>query len=648
MFLLKLFRKLVKLVRGGAGPIQIITGALLGMLIGMTPGINLTVVGLALALLILNASFGVAMLGILVGKLLCLVLAPLTFQIGYALIHGTPLGGLIPAVSETPVAAWLDLHYYCLVGGLPIALALGVVLGWLINRALDGLRRGIQASLDRSEKLQRAGQNIFVRILLRLLFGKQKKPLAELLGVRHPVFRKAGVILCLILIIPLAGFQALFADSTARNGVVEGLQMATGAEVNVDRVELSLTEGKLIITGLQVTDPDKPTHNLFQADRLESDVSLTDLLAHRIVVDNMTVDKLLLDVKRDKPGKVFVEPEEIPEPSGSTVDDYFEKGKKVAEYLKKLKRYLDEHKKEQAEEVPNAEDVAEEARRRGYLKMAAGNLLAQRPRVTIRHIEIREVPVAENVVLSLVGKEVSERPDLNEEPMTWEIRRAGEIGGKVKQTGLLTLDFTTLDAMHEIKIDAPNVRLGDMAEFSNKVPLSFSDALVDLVGAGGKFNADTMHLVLPIKLRNVKVSTRKDEPFLGMNPATAKEILDKLTTWDMIIGLDGAIAGPTVSVDDRQLLARLKKAMKEAGQEALASMANDQLQKIAPNYELPKDFGGLDKIGKGDVVGGVSDLLKLEDGKSGIVDGLLKPKDDDKKNTPTTKPAGVGSLLDRL
>ena len=116
----KLLKKLVKLLRGGAGTWEIFTGCLLGMIIGMTPGFNMTIVIAVVLLLVLNAHMALALTALAIGKILCLILAPVTFEIGYVLVHGIGLEGLFHTFSQTPVLALMNLHYYCLVGGLPI------------------------------------------------------------------------------------------------------------------------------------------------------------------------------------------------------------------------------------------------------------------------------------------------------------------------------------------------------------------------------------------------------------------------------------------------------------------------------------------------------------------------------------------------
>ncbi len=106
---LKIFRKIVKFIRGGGGPLQIVLACILGMTLGLAPGFNLTTVGLVLLIVALNVSIGLAMFSAVVGKLLQLAAAPLLFETGHFLIHGAGLAGLVRWAGDTPVVALLDL-----------------------------------------------------------------------------------------------------------------------------------------------------------------------------------------------------------------------------------------------------------------------------------------------------------------------------------------------------------------------------------------------------------------------------------------------------------------------------------------------------------------------------------------------------------
>ena len=123
----KLIRGIGRILRGGADRRQVFLGCLLGVVIGMIPGFNGALV-LAIALFFfLNANGLLAALGVLLGKVLCLVLAPVTFNIGYVIIHKVGLEGFFRWAADTPVLALMDLDVYSLVGGLPVALVVGTV-----------------------------------------------------------------------------------------------------------------------------------------------------------------------------------------------------------------------------------------------------------------------------------------------------------------------------------------------------------------------------------------------------------------------------------------------------------------------------------------------------------------------------------------
>ena len=98
---IKLIRKLVKALRGGATFRQMFLAIVLGFAAGMIPGVNLTLIACIVLLLILNTNGGLAVMGYLVGKALCLLLAPVTFEIGYFLIHSAGLMGLIQTLAGT-------------------------------------------------------------------------------------------------------------------------------------------------------------------------------------------------------------------------------------------------------------------------------------------------------------------------------------------------------------------------------------------------------------------------------------------------------------------------------------------------------------------------------------------------------------------
>jgi len=673
---LKLFRKFIKMVRGGAAPWQIVVSCLLGVILGMIPGFNaLVLVGLVIFAL-LNLSLGLMLIGVVIGKALCLALAPVTFEIGYVIIHGIGLEGVFASAYQTPLVALMGLDVYCLVGGLPVAIIVGSILGWLIARTIKLVRIGSIAAGAKSAKVQKISSNFIVRILLRILFGKQKKSMAEMLAAKHPVIRKAGVVLLVIIVGLVVVLEMVFLDRIARSALVGGLEAGVGSEVNVKTVDLSLADGRFALDGLQITDPDKPTHNMVNINKLTTDISIADLLTRRIVIEELVIGEMINGAKRDKPGQVYHEPQrEEEKDTPFTLSDYFEHKDQILEYLAKIKDYLenqDKKRKDRTERTPEEtrQRVDDMAANRGYLKVSAAGLLTERPMITIRNIRIEKLPIPEIGDCTVDVKEMSSDLALNEKPMSVSVKNE-----KTKFDVFAMLDFVNAGAMHTLNVDAPNLPVAAMG-ITDKCPLDISEAMADLKFKG-KFNRNKLAFPIELKLHGMKSAVRGDGKVLGLDAKTADEMFKNVDNMMLAADIRGPVASPEIHVNVGKTVAGLKDALVAAGKAKLANMASEHLKKILPGG-LPIDPGAIIKdpgsiikdpgaILKGktpttnplDILKGATDLIpKKGDDKTpkknpldaikGVTD-LIPKKDDDKDQQPTTKPKDpVGGLLDGL
>ena len=576
MLLLKLIRTIGKLIRGGATPTQIYLASLLGVCIGMIPGLNLTLLGMIALVLVFNVSMALALFCFAVGKLLCITLAPLTYQIGYAIIHRMGFEGVFRAASDMPVLAWLDLHVYCLVGAIPVAIVVGAVMGGLLNHAVVEVRKKVLEVVLSNEKLQKVTGNWLTRLLARLLFGKIKVDLAQEMQRKAPLIRKSGVICAAAGVVIVLALEWALLGLTARYAVEQGLAAAVGAEVNVAKANVSLLGGDLEIDGLQVTDPDKPTHNLVQAESVVGDLSVRNLLARRFVIDELKVSAATSGTLRTSPGKVY---EKSSWDLGSVAvpdspDWYLQKTeelKKYKRYLDKVKEYLD---RKRAERERNKQQLDQIARKRGYLKRSAQDLLAKHPAWTIRKLTVDKITVGDDPKpYSIDGRELSGSPELNPNPMTVTANQAGGFNAAV------SFDFANPDGMHKLSLHAPELPLGKAIRFSDNVPLDISNGLaaVNLVGA---FSAKKLDLPLSIDVTNLQAQAREGKPLLGLDPQTAKEIFQNVTSIAFDALIEGTPESPKVKVDAQQLLANLKDALIKAGKNELAKRADQELGKL--------------------------------------------------------------------
>lgn len=80
---------------------------------------------------------------------------------------------------------------------------------------------------------------------------------------------------------------------------------ANGAEVNVDHVRTSFVRGSFDLDRLQVTDPERPTHNSIEIGNMHFSYLWDALLRMKFVVQEASINNIMLVSKRDKPGHVL-------------------------------------------------------------------------------------------------------------------------------------------------------------------------------------------------------------------------------------------------------------------------------------------------------------------------------------------------------
>lgn len=130
----------------------------------------------------------------------------------------------------------------------------------------------------------------------------------------------------------------LFFDSHLKKALEIGGYFAVGAEVNIASLETSFINGTIRIRDIQVTNAEKPSHNSFEIGDVRFGVLWDGLLRAKLVVEEMAVEQIKIDTKRNKPGKVRP-PEEANE--GSSLGERADALKDKA--LSKVEKKYDEN-----------------------------------------------------------------------------------------------------------------------------------------------------------------------------------------------------------------------------------------------------------------------------------------------------------------
>ncbi len=421
---IKLIRQLGKVLRGGATFRDMFLAIFLGFAIGMVPGVNLTLILLIALLLFLNTNGVLAVVAIALGKVLAVLLAPVTFHIGYVVIHKIGLTGLFRWAANTPVIALLNLDVYCLIGAVPFIIILGGLGAWFVPKFIIMGRQKMAAVAEKGGKVQGIAGNKVVRLFLRIVFGKQTETFAEMSDKKSPLVRKGRVIAAAAIIVILFILQWLLLDTAARVGLEKGIGAANGAEVNIAAANLSLGSGKLVIEGLQVTDPARPTHNQAQAQRIVADISIVDLLTRRLVVDLIESRALRTDVERESPGEVYRKAEAAPAEEDALIDKlgtsakYYSKVKKFNKRLQKLRDALESDESGAGDDPsgPDPQMLSDRQAAEGYFGLSAKDYLAKHPTWVIRSLKVSQVTLQPDLpTFTIEGKNLSSHPSLVEE-----------------------------------------------------------------------------------------------------------------------------------------------------------------------------------------------------------------------------------------
>jgi len=574
-------RKIGKLLRGNATPLQIVLASTIGGMLGFIPGFFLPgdvgggflqapglILSLFLLILVLNANFGVFGLATMVAKLLSFVLLPVSFAIGRFLLDG-PTSGLYRALVNAPVLAWFGLERYATSGGLALGLVFGLLTGFLFVRGLRTFRERMSRLEEGSEAWRKYTGKWYVRMLTWLFLGGKKhklswRELTERPASRNPI-RVPGLIFAVVVVAALWLAQTRYAEPLIARQLQEGLEDANGATVDLQNATVDLARGRIALAGLAMADPNDPTRDLVRAARLEADVSTQDLLRRRIVMDRLVSDDASTGEARATPGRVTRKPEAPPSPPappgdpGKTVEDWMKDAEKWKERLAQARDWL----KKLTARPKDPVALEQEIREAGYARVIARHLIEGAPSFLLRELRLDGVRAAQlpGEVLDIHGSNLSTDPALVKEPPKLTIRsRSGTLKFDASLTEGGTTPVTDL-SMQGLSVDTIAGRL----RAPGGPPVRGGTLGFELRGKLIPDARDGFRLDLPM-LVHLQGTTLN---LAGAAPTP----VEKLT---LPLGVSGPLTGPKVTLDAQALA----NALTAAGKAELAKLVNEQAGKL--------------------------------------------------------------------
>jgi uncharacterized protein (TIGR03545 family) len=119
------------------------------------------------------------------------------------------------------------------------------------------------------------------------------------------IIRWPGLIAFVVITGSIAAIIILFFDFWIKLAAQKGLEVATGAEVNISAVEHTFSPFGISLIDVQLTDPNKPDTNQIQAAKISADIELSPLLLRKVIIDNLIVSGVQFGTERATEGAIF-------------------------------------------------------------------------------------------------------------------------------------------------------------------------------------------------------------------------------------------------------------------------------------------------------------------------------------------------------
>ena len=118
--------------------------------------------------------------------------------------------------------------------------------------------------------------------------------------------RWQGMVAFIVLSTLVVAFLYFFAETLAKKAIISSAESAFGAEVNVAEVKLAYSPLQISVLGLQVTDKETPTQNLFSFERATAGIDVWQYLFGKIIIEELEVSQLAFSNSRSQAGKVYL------------------------------------------------------------------------------------------------------------------------------------------------------------------------------------------------------------------------------------------------------------------------------------------------------------------------------------------------------
>ena len=588
----QIFQAVVDIIRGGVHPREVALAVCLGLLAGFLSGWNLCLAAVLLLVLLLNVPLKVFGEAWLLGTAVSWTFTPASFYVGRWLLEKSPWGTLLAPMREQPWLVLCDLDRYTLSGGAVLGVLLAIPAALIAAKAtryLQGQFNLLQAAWQTKTTWQ-AG--LAVRLGCWLIFGDASKP--QPVAVESRLWRPKGLLLCLGVVLPASGLVWYFAPGLIEQGVLTALSTANQSEVNAGDVRLSLSEGVLEISDLQISDPAHPDRDRLRVGMVAARLRPGPLLRGRVHVERLLLEDIAADVARQTRARPygFALPNfegiadfdlgrpTLPEggPSAVNLDEYLgnwehlqERLARLQELLRKVEALSQLHGKRSNEDTPAPAGPPAsyvEMRRRRY------DFGHRQPEVLVGLIAVKGFAPE----MGLGGQGTLEITNLSSDPpLTGQPTRLAIKAPQLSTEILAQLNLHEPQARHELRFQALDIGLADLVHpRASRPALAIQGGSINLLGSGWT-DAQEFELDLRLELRNFELQVVGERRLAGLPPEIWNQGLRQLNHLHTDAVVYGNWTSPRLKIDTERLVSQYKQQLLAAGEHLLAKAIDEQI-----------------------------------------------------------------------
>ena len=116
------------------------------------------------------------------------------------------------------------------------------------------------------------------------------------------MFRWKGIIVIAVIIIIFVVLSFIFTDTWLEKQLEDFGSSVVGAKVEIDNLDLSITEVKIAWSRIQVTHPQHTMKNMFETELCEFDMEFWPLLRKKIIIEDFLIQGFKTFTDRETDG----------------------------------------------------------------------------------------------------------------------------------------------------------------------------------------------------------------------------------------------------------------------------------------------------------------------------------------------------------